>query len=461
DSTLPYPFPVDYSPYAYYRGPSVLPTPNTIDSPLAATPKRAPSNKTPNMDYSPYAYYRGPSVLPTPNTTIDSPLAATPKQAPSNKTPNTIIGSPLAAAPKRAPLNMTPNTTISSPLAAAPKRAPSNESLRGLCAKKSRQAKTDKENHCDTAESFSDSDDVEITDGWVSSTGTKNPTAKLVLKGKKEASNNDGIATGLGPRYIWTTIEKTALFDYLMGPDADQHFGTLKVNAKKVFKKAATELFNGKFKPQAVKSQYERSLKTFGHILAYRNVTGGGGDADEQNKSDDEDDLEDLKKRIEQAKANGRNIATLTAKTLAEWYKEGWHGKSPKVVRPVIRNSTLALSDADDNLAGSDGSDSEPVVKKRTLVSETKYKKPAAAARSKSLISGTGINTYFENRVKLDESRLRIDEKRLQAAEDREKAAAQREKAELAKALVCNPQSSAALIDAANDYLIKLFQSDL
>ncbi|KAG6839235.1 hypothetical protein C0991_004542 [Blastosporella zonata] len=144
------------------------------------------------------------------------------------------------------------------------------------------------------------------------------------------------------------------------------------------------------------------------------------------------------------------------------------HGKSPKVVCPVVCNSTQPLSNADDDLAGSNGSESDTAMKKHTLVSEKKYKKPVSAACTRSIASTTGINTYFKNRVKIDESKLKLDEsrlcmeeKRLKAVEDREKAAAQWEKAELAKALVCNPQSSAALIDVANDYLIKIFQSDL
>ncbi|KAG6838864.1 hypothetical protein C0991_007825, partial [Blastosporella zonata] len=220
----------------------------------------------------------------------DASLSPEPQPVPSFGQVPYVMATPVAYYPTP-PAPPTPNSTIGSPLVAVLKRALSKESLHGLATKKAQRAQADKENQHDT-EVFSDSDKMEITSWQVNMTASKNTTAKASRtprrsKGNKEADikviNDDD---GAGARCLWTTMEKTALFEYLMGPDADKRFKRLKVNAQKVFQTAATEVFKGKFKWQAIKSQYEQSLKIFGHILAYRNVTGSGGDADEQNKSD-------------------------------------------------------------------------------------------------------------------------------------------------------------------------------
>jgi len=78
---------------------------------------------------------------------------------------------------------------------------------------------------------------------------------------------------------------------------------------------AEKDLFPGKYTANSVWGQYECSLRTYNWIVAFEKVTGGGGDADNQ----------DYKDRIERARNQGFEIGSLSDKQVASWYDNRWY----------------------------------------------------------------------------------------------------------------------------------------
>ncbi|KAG6883809.1 hypothetical protein C0992_007728, partial [Termitomyces sp. T32_za158] len=291
------------------------------------------------------------------------------------------------------------------------------------------------------------SDEVEVIESVAVKPKKETPRPKIV-KGEDDDDESNR-------RSQWTDDERTELFEYLMGPDADTRFAKLKVNATKVFKTAAEELFMGKYKNrhEALKGQYERSLKIFSYILAYKGITGGGGDADEVNQSDQEDTREDLKERIEAARNRGSVVGSLSPAQLERWYKNGWfelfrtrHAKSPKIVRPVVRNSSSSLSDLDEvlNATESDGNNSDVLTpsktsKKQIKTSKNKYR-TSSSARQKTLASASGLQEYLTAKTKFDEAR--------------HKEQAMRSRVDIARGLISDASSSPEVKAAAEKLLL-------
>jgi hypothetical protein len=88
-------------------------------------------------------------------------------------------------------------------------------------------------------------------------------------------------------------------------------------------------LFPGRFSTESVKSQFERSLKTFNWLLAFESFTGGGGDADLCGDLDDSDYTKGRKNgyeiRLKGARSKGLDVGGLTPKAITDWYDNGWY----------------------------------------------------------------------------------------------------------------------------------------
>ncbi|KIL67331.1 hypothetical protein M378DRAFT_177418 [Amanita muscaria Koide BX008] len=272
---------------------------------------------------------------------------------------------------------------------------------------------------------------------------------KARLKAEEEALNS--------VRCHWSDSDKTALFEWLLGPDSDKIADKLKVNPGRVFRKAVESVFIGKYNESSIKGQYDRSLKTFTYILQLEAFTGGGGDADENGYDT----------RIDAARRNGVQVGNLTSKTIVKWFDLGWydlfksrHGKSPKVTRPVVYSSSQPLSDIDSDLAGrdtssnSDDSDTSPVKtalsskrkpsREALKVSEPKYKPPSGKGRQQNLASASGLTEYLKSKTELDKARF-----------DGLKF---RQRIDLAKEMLADSTNSSELRAAAEAILLKALQ---
>ncbi|KIM79610.1 hypothetical protein PILCRDRAFT_89994 [Piloderma croceum F 1598] len=167
-------------------------------------------------------------------------------------------------------------------------------------------------------------------------------------------------------------------------------FNKLKKNPGYIFKKAVKELFPGGFSLGSVKSQFERSLKTFNWIMAFESFTGGGGDADlcDENLDDEQ-------------------IAS------SEDYK--MYGKAPKVTHAVVQNSAVLVSDdesfSDEELA------TPAKLPASHIVSEPKHTLATQFHASTALSLAT-IGTYLEQKMAFEREWLE-EYKKKRAAEAR------------------------------------------
>ncbi|KAJ7306680.1 hypothetical protein DFH08DRAFT_1054345 [Mycena albidolilacea] len=276
------------------------------------------------------------------------------------------------------------------------------------------------------------------------------PKAKTKTKAaKKDKSNEENLPPAIDivdsddelekneegkPRY-WTAEEKTCVFEFFLGLDADaeRRFNQHKVNPGHVYKRAS-ELFDGARSADSIKSLYARSLETFTWMRAFNNFTGnGGGDPD----SDDPEGI--LKGKIAAARGSGVHVGALKPATITEWEKNGWYelfnnrlGASAKIARPIARSSASAISDLDDD-DDHDNSSSDanidPELRKAALrvpktpaaiVSEPKHT-PSSAFRKQINSSFSGLGDFMkvkmvaeEKKATMLDAKLALDRERLE-----------------------------------------------
>ncbi|KAJ7477466.1 hypothetical protein FB451DRAFT_1557219 [Mycena latifolia] len=190
----------------------------------------------------------------------------------------------------------------------------------------------------------------------------------------------------------------------------NHRFEQLKKNPNRVFKRASEVLFPGTRSAKSIGNLWTRSSETFTWMVQYEKFTdNGGGDPD----SDDPTAI--LKNCLEAARSAGLNLGTLRPETITAWINNGWFDlfNDRPVDRQVVRNSTSALSDLDDNenLGTTQDSDDNinpllleksraaqasavpktPAPRKNpaALVSEPKYTLHLTSARRQPVRSGT------------------------------------------------------------------------
>ncbi|KAJ7477602.1 hypothetical protein FB451DRAFT_1557276 [Mycena latifolia] len=221
------------------------------------------------------------------------------------------------------------------------------------------------------------------------------------------------------PKYKhWADIEKTKFFNFTLAFDevGNHRFEQLKKNPNRVFTRASEILFPGTRSAKSIVNLWTRSSETFTWMVQYEKFTGnGGGDPD----SDDPTAI--LKNCLEAARSAGLNLGTLRPETITARINNGWFDlfNDRPVDRQVVRNSTSALSDLDDNenLGTTQDSDDNinpllleksraaqasavpktPAPRKNpaALVSEPKYTLHLTSARRQPVRSGT--STPHEN----------------------------------------------------------------
>ncbi|KIN98212.1 hypothetical protein M404DRAFT_10621 [Pisolithus tinctorius Marx 270] len=114
----------------------------------------------------------------------------------------------------------------------------------------------------------------------------------------------------------WTDVDMTLLLEALLGSEST-YFNTLVVNAKRAYKKVASEVFGDQQRTaESVRGHYECLRKFFSYILNYESITGnGGGDPD----------VEILDEQIENAQCAGKDVGNLSGTILKKFYGLGWY----------------------------------------------------------------------------------------------------------------------------------------
>ncbi|KIN93545.1 hypothetical protein M404DRAFT_36014 [Pisolithus tinctorius Marx 270] len=173
----------------------------------------------------------------------------------------------------------------------------------------------------------------------------------------------------------WTDVDTTLLLEALLGSEST-YFDTLIVNAKRAYKKVASEVFGDQQRTaESVRGHYERLRKIFSYILNYESITGnGGGDPD----------VEILDEQIENARCAGKDVGNLSGTILKKFYGLGWYelfndrlGEHPGLTREEVFRSG-SLSDAVEiNSNDEDDSDFEVKIQANPSAS-CKFEKPTS-----------------------------------------------------------------------------------
>ncbi|KAG2743575.1 hypothetical protein P692DRAFT_20879011 [Suillus brevipes Sb2] len=213
---------------------------------------------------------------------------------------------------------------------------------------------------------------------------------------KSKAEGNQAIAK-LEDQGNWSDEDTKLLLETLLGSDS-QLYEKLMVNAKYVYKKVASTVFNGRRSPESVRGRYERLRKVFSYILNFESMTGnGGGDPD----------VDELDDKIENAWMAGKDVGTLSGAMLKKWYVEGWYslfnerlGEHPGLVREeefrsgTISDAIIEIGDSNNESNKGDTSDdgfSSDESSKKTTRPKKKPKVTASRSKNEKPVSQKGV----------------------------------------------------------------------
>ncbi len=147
---------------------------------------------------------------------------------------------------------------------------------------------------------------------------------------------------GAGGARHWTDEEKTKLFNWLMGPNEDEHFDALRTKKNTCFRdvgfsyffivsvplltlsQCALDAFGGRKTFLAVKGCYERNFVVFKQIYAFETFTAGMQQADVDSDSE-VDRLREYERRIYAARKAGFHVGNLSSRILDHWHRMGWY----------------------------------------------------------------------------------------------------------------------------------------
>ncbi|EJF59914.1 hypothetical protein DICSQDRAFT_138125 [Dichomitus squalens LYAD-421 SS1] len=285
----------------------------------------------------------------------------------------------------------------------------------------------------------------------------------------------------------WSVADRDLLYKFFLGSSNDDNYKLLKVNRKALFAKASKELYSGRHSESAIRSQWDRSLKTYQFINAFENFTGGGGDGDLSPVTSWD---------INAARSAGEPVGGLTAKMYQEWESNSWVelfnarlATSPKVCRKKKHHSNMPLSDDSPYRNGDDAADepanashsvlelsgSGPATDRVTVTDTRHVPSPTASQKSRSETSQSmaGISAYLKDKVKSDrevqaqllevrKARLDLERRAADRADEefrvRQQQMEKQANAALAKDVLQAQGASPELRRAAESYLMNLFQ---
>ncbi|KAF9063572.1 hypothetical protein BDP27DRAFT_1478005 [Rhodocollybia butyracea] len=290
------------------------------------------------------------------------------------------------------------------------------------------------------------------TVGKQSASPSPSPNATKPKKPKKEIKKEPG-------KGHWSDTEAAMLFKFILGPDRDSTWETLQVHPKRVFKDAAAEVKTRDL--AACESFYGRSVKLYRAIRAIHKITGGGGDADK-------DEKEGFKRKMARAKDLGEEIGSLTFEKMKKWMDKGCYlqivltfyyslDSNPKTERTLnissasdisplkpeaFRAGNVSCSESMLDLTTMDDSDDDNIVspklekvaapKTPANKVNTPTAKPASTSRASRVRdqfqeTTTSITSYLNNKVGLDEKKHQLEERRLKLLEEKEQVNRARE----------------------------------
>ncbi|KAF9065905.1 hypothetical protein BDP27DRAFT_1424416 [Rhodocollybia butyracea] len=286
------------------------------------------------------------------------------------------------------------------------------------------------------------------TVGKRSASPSPSPNATKPKKPKKEIKKEPG-------KGHWSDTEAAMLFKFILGPDRDSKWETLQVHPKRVFKDAAAEVKTRDL--AACESFYGRSVKLYRAIHAIHKITGGGGDADK-------DEKEGFKWKMARAKDLGEEIGSLTFEKMKKWMDKGWYqlfadrlNSNPKTERMLnissasdisplkpeaFRAGNVSCSESMLDLTTMDDLDDNNIVlpklekvaapktpanKVNTPTAKPASTSRASRARDQFQETTTSITSYLNNKVGLDEKKHQLEERRLKLLEEKEQVNCARE----------------------------------
>ncbi|KAJ7201483.1 hypothetical protein C8J57DRAFT_1625522 [Mycena rebaudengoi] len=303
-----------------------------------------------------------------------------------------------------------------------------------------------------------------------------------VHDGNDSESGDESEGGGERKRY-WTDIEKELFFDFLLGQSAEseRRFEQNKKDPGHVYQRASEIAFKGKRSAKSIRGLWTRSLEIFTWMVAFEGFTGnGGGDPDS------DDPMAVLKQRLDGARRAGISVGKLKPDLISKWQTNGWWdmfndrlGASAKVTRHVIRNSASALSDTEEDLICDDHIDpslreqSQTPLPAKTataaqqnpkgIVSEPKFT-PASKFRSQVGSSLGSIGELVkvkamseEKKAKALDAKLELDVQKFELEKTRVKLEEDKAKVDMARTVFAMDGASAEVKDAANKYLLTLF----
>ncbi|KAE9398425.1 hypothetical protein BT96DRAFT_1031714 [Gymnopus androsaceus JB14] len=188
-------------------------------------------------------------------------------------------------------------------------------------------------------------------------------------------------------------LEMGALFEHMLGENADATFEKLQVASNTIWRSDIT-----------IQSKWESALSTFKKLYAFRNFTGCGADADDY----DWDSEDAVTAHLANSHNKGCDVEGLSAKVCQMWIKNQWYDlfvnqfhNNPKIAREVARSSAGPLSDFDPIFPTDDGD--EVVIITPTHSKDTKPLLPVTSSlctASSSVVavaSGSGSKSRTQN----------------------------------------------------------------
>ncbi|KAI1781692.1 hypothetical protein LXA43DRAFT_1069880 [Ganoderma leucocontextum] len=165
-----------------------------------------------------------------------------------------------------------------------------------------------------------------------------------------DAEDGEGSGPAGARRSKWLQADRTKLYEYILGSDADDIFALLQVNRKRVFKKAVAILaFSGEYTATAAQKHFARALQTYRWIVAATGTTGGAGDVDAG--TDRMVAMRKFTSQLTKARKQGWNIGKLSAKIWEQWRSAGWmemfrprYSGDARMARAVERNSSTPIA---------------------------------------------------------------------------------------------------------------------
>ncbi|KAF7327469.1 hypothetical protein MKEN_00325300 [Mycena kentingensis (nom. inval.)] len=143
-------------------------------------------------------------------------------------------------------------------------------------------------------------------------------------KRRREDEGGDDDSGGAGAKH-WTDEEKTSLFKWLMAPENDDHWNSLRAAKNSCLRDCALEVFGGKKSYQALKGCYERNFNLFKQMYSFEMYHQANGTGPMNMQQSEADRLREYERRLGLARRGGCEVGNISARVLDHWHHIGWY----------------------------------------------------------------------------------------------------------------------------------------